>query len=118
MQSGKRGHASGLLHRHETLAPLELRVASGRKPSLSEGVNGFAFVLLLVCAAVAPFPWGAILPGGNFMIEAFAFVIAALAWATDSGDRRPATGDLLPAIPLVGIAILGLVQLMPNATLS
>ena len=94
---------------------MELQVASGRKASLSEGVNGFAFVLLLVCVAVAPFPWGAILPGGNFMIEAFGFTIAALAWGAGSGRRG---AEIVPAVFLVGIAALGVVQLIPNATLS
>lgn len=73
--------------------------------------------MLLLGVAVAPFPWGAILPGGNFTIEAFAFVVSALTFATAPGDRLKPLPT--PVLALLGIAILGLVQLMPtNDSLS
>lgn len=94
---------------------MELRVASGREGSLADRIDGLAFVLLLVSVAVAPFPWGAIQPGGQLMIEMFAFSILAL---TLFGRAQARPHTFLPALALLGIAVLGLIQLLPNTTLS
>jgi putative inorganic carbon (HCO3(-)) transporter len=91
---------------------LELRLTAQRAPSLADRLNGLAFILLLVCIAVSPFPWGAILPGGNFTIEAFAFGIAALAFATRRDDDTLGRAAI-PVIALVLIGLLGLLQLVP-----
>ena len=71
-------------------------------------------MLLLACVAVAPFPWGAILPAGNFVIEAFAFGTMALAFATRSQVETRSSHPLwIPAAGLAAIALLGLWQLTP-----
>src|SRR5437870_1755209 len=96
----------------ETLAALEQQLSRGREASVSDATDGIAYVLLIVCVLVAPFPWGAILPGGNFMIEAFAFAIAALAFASRRQEDTigPAA---IPPLALIAIAVLGLIQLIP-----
>jgi O-antigen ligase len=53
------------------------------------------------------------------MIEAFAFGIAALAFAGGTKGRAEAFPHILtPALALVGIALLGVIQLIPNDALS
>ena len=75
-------------------------------------LSAAAFVILLIFVAVAPFPYGAILPGGNLEIELFAFVIAALAFIS-----RPHEGHLgalrVPVYSLIAIAALGVFQILP-----
>ena len=87
-------------------------MSPGRAASVSDAAERAAFVLILLCVAVAPFPWGAILPGGNAMIEAFAFLAATLAFlATRSGPRIGLAA--IPAAGMVAIALVGVVQLIP-----
>lgn len=66
----------------------------------------------MVSVAVAPFPWGAILPGGNFMIEAFGFTIAAITFATRREEDNIGAG-VIPVAGLVLVCVIGLFQLVP-----
>lgn len=69
-----------------------------------------AFVLLLVFVASAPFPYGAVTPGGSLKIQLFAFSLAALAMM----GKRPALASAHMAIwPIIAIGLLGAFQLLP-----
>jgi O-antigen ligase len=75
-------------------------------------LESISFFLLLALVASAPFPWGAVLPAGQFRIELFAFLIAA----TTLASRAPLTAIRPAAVPvllLVALASLGAVQLIP-----
>lgn len=71
-----------------------------------------AFSVLLIAIAIVPLPYGAVLPGGKFLIEILAFSAAALALA-----GRPSlslAGALaVPVTVLLLVAALGAVQLVP-----
>jgi O-antigen ligase len=71
-----------------------------------------AFALLLLYIAVSPFPYGAVLHGGAFILETFAFAIALFAFVD-----RPHTERLfalrVPIAGLAAIALLGVFQLFP-----
>ena len=61
---------------------------------------------------MAPFPYGAVLPNGTLILEICAFTIAILALTTRPADQRPGAG-VIPAIALAGIAVIGVIQLIP-----
>ena len=91
---------------------MELRLTAQRDPSVSDRINGLGFILLLVFVAIAPFPWGGIMPGGTFMIEAFAFAVGAIAFASRA-DRDRLGMAAVPVVSLILIVALGIVQLIP-----
>lgn len=69
----------------------------------------------MVLAFVAPFSFGGIMPAGSAVIEVLAFLCAAAAYA--SKLKAPPLGRVRAAPwALVGIALLGLVQLVPLAS--
>lgn len=82
-----------------------------RSPLLVYG-DRLALVALLAFVAVAPFPYGAILPGGNLMIELFAFLSAALALIFRPADRLIGAAAV-PIVALIAIAFIGIVQIVP-----
>jgi len=84
---------------------------SSRAARLAASFQRLAFILLLVCVAVAPLPYGGVLPGGTVLLEIFAFAIAALAFATRPAALRRWTAT--PALALIAIAALGALQLVP-----
>lgn len=58
--------------------------------------------------------WGAVLPAGLLRIELFAFLIAATAFFPRAGDAADGVSAMrLPLALLTGLAILGLLQLIP-----
>lgn len=75
-------------------------------------MNALAFGLLLVFLALVPFPYGAVTPQGTFTLEAAAFVIGVLTFASipQRGRFGPA---LFPLACLCAIALIGALQLMP-----
>jgi putative inorganic carbon (HCO3(-)) transporter len=92
--------------------PVSLAEDASPRGSLATAVSVAAFALLLIFVAVAPFPYGGILPGGNLEIEVFAFIIAALAFL--SRPRGTRLGALqIPIYSLLFIAALGAFQLLP-----
>ncbi|HJT16126.1 MAG TPA: O-antigen ligase family protein, partial [Thermoanaerobaculia bacterium] len=68
-----------------------------------------AFFLLLMCVAVAPFPYGGVLPAGTLTIELFAFAIATLALLSRTEEVRIGAAAI-PLAALVAIALLGAFQ--------
>lgn len=94
---------TGIERESEQSVPDEVGTASG-------ALGWIAFALLLVTIAVAPLPYGAVLPAGMFLIEALAFCAAAFAIA----GRSPLPAAVaIPIVALLLIAILGLLQLAP-----
>ena len=89
----------------ESLA--ERSVVSGR-----ERVGQAAFVLLVTWLALAPFPYGGVLPKGTVILEVAAFVIAILATLARPSTHRFGFGAI-PIFAIAMIAIIGLVQLIP-----
>jgi O-antigen ligase len=75
-------------------------------------LESISFFLLIVFVASAPLQWGAVLPSGQLRIEVFAFVIAALALWSGRIERHLEIGAL-PLVFLTGLAILGVIQLIP-----
>jgi O-antigen ligase len=75
-------------------------------------LESVSFFLLLVFMASAPMQWGAVLPAGLLRLELLAFAIGALALGSVlAGDiLRPLS---VPLALLTGLAILGVVQLIP-----
>src|SRR5471030_3068404 len=91
---------------------LSLPEEEAPRTPLPTALSASAFSILLIFIAVAPFPYGAILPGGNLEIELFAFVIAALAFMSRPADAQ--LGALrVPIYSLMAIAALGVFQLFP-----
>lgn len=81
---------------------------SGAFDPAAPGFTGFLVLLTLVLAA--PYPYGGILPGGTLVIELLAFLSAALAFL---GPPRPLAAARVPLIAGGGIALLGLLQIVP-----
>src|SRR5581483_1492666 len=70
-----------------------------------------AFSILLIAIVVVPLPYGAVLPGGKFLIEILAFSAAALALA---GRPSVSLGVVtIPVAALLLVAVLGAVQIVP-----
>jgi O-antigen ligase len=91
---------------------LSLPEEEAPRTPLPTALSASAFSILLIFIAVAPFPYGAILPGGNLEIELFAFVIAGLAFMSRPADAQ--LGALrVPIYSLMAIAALGVFQLLP-----
>jgi putative inorganic carbon (HCO3(-)) transporter len=67
---------------------------------------------LVTWLAAAPFPYGAVLPNGTLILEIFAFTIAVLALLTRPAGQRLGAG-VIPAIAIAGIALIGVIQLIP-----
>ncbi len=86
--------------------------AAGRRSATVRYANTLAFLLLLLCLLIAPFPHGAVLPAGKLRIEILAFVTAALAFASRDADEQlgPAA---IPVAAICGIGLLGVMQLLP-----
>ena len=63
-----------------------------------------------MCVAVAPLPYGGVLPGGILLIEVFAFAIAALTFLSRTGAARIGAGAI-PLAALGAVALLGVFQL-------
>jgi O-antigen ligase len=82
------------------------------RSTASRIVESVAFILLLLCVAVATLPTGAVFPGGQFLIELFAFLAAALAFAVRPTDVRMGAASI-PLLSLVLIAAIGSFQLLP-----
>lgn len=75
-------------------------------------LNSTAFILLLIFAAIAPFPYGGILPAGSMMIELFAFAAAALTFFSNS--RPLGLGPArVPVGTVTAVALVGVIQLLP-----
>jgi O-antigen ligase/polysaccharide polymerase Wzy-like membrane protein len=89
----------------ESLA--ERSVVSGRGR-----IEGFAFLLLVTWLALAPFPYGAILPGASLILEICAFAIAVLALLTRPATHRFGAGAI-PVVAIAAVAAIGLLQLIP-----
>ena len=91
---------------------MRLRIANDGKLSLSDAANTLAAAILLILVVLAPISWGAVLPPGKFMIEAFAFSAAAVAFASarrSEGLRASA----VPALAIIAVVIIGIVQILP-----
>jgi len=65
-----------------------------------------------VFIATTPHPWGAVLPAGMLKSELFALLIATLLLLSNTTSRALRTAAL-PLSLLTGLAILGMVQLIP-----
>ena len=89
----------------ESLA--ERSVISGR-----ERIAGIAFVLLVTWLALAPFPYGAVLPDAILILEICGFGIAILALLTRPAAHRFGAGAI-PVIAIAAVAAIGLIQLIP-----
>ena len=85
----------------------ERSVVSGR-----ERIQGIAFVLLVTWLAVAPFPYGAVLPRDTLILEICAFTIAILALASRPTAHRFGFGAI-PVVAIAAVAAIGIVQLVP-----
>src|ERR1700674_2799071 len=82
------------------------------RSTASRIVEWLAFILLLLCVALAPLPTGAVFPGGHFVIELFAFLAAGLAFAVRPTDVRMGAATI-PILSLVLLAAIGCFQLVP-----
>jgi O-antigen ligase len=82
------------------------------RSTASRIVEWLAFILLLLCVALAPLPTGAVFPGGQFVIELFAFLAAGLAFAVRPTDVRMGAAAI-PILSLVLLAAIGCFQLVP-----
>lgn len=79
----------------------------------SDPADSAGVALLLALAASAPFPLGAVQPAGTFRVQLLAFLAAAaaaLARKGPSGFPRPV---LFAAGCLLGVALLGALQVLP-----
>ena len=83
-----------------------------QRSTASRIVESLAFILLLLCVTVATLPTGAVFPGGQFVIELFAFLAAGLAFAVRPPDVRMGAAAI-PIASLVLIAAIGCFQLIP-----
>ena len=92
---------------------MELQLSRGRAASVSDALDSTAFVALLLFVAIAPFPWGGVLPGGTFRVEAFAFAIAAIALAVGATREGWRGFPWLPPAALAALGCLGVIQLLP-----
>ena len=90
----------------------ETSVAERTFVSPRERAQKLAFVLLVTWLALAPFPYGAVLPRGTLILEIFAFTIAALALAARPAGQRIGPA-VIPGIAIAGIAVIGVIQLIP-----
>src|SRR6266576_1213903 len=82
------------------------------RSTTSRMADSLAFILLLFCVALAPLPTGAVFPGGQFVIELFAFAAAGLAFAVrPAGVRLGAAA--IPTLSLVLLGLIGCIQLIP-----
>lgn len=84
-------------------------------PPISEAVGDrppriAAFLSLLVATALAPYPYGGITPAMESKIEVLAFLTGVLAFASRASIPRAVR---VPALCGVGVAALGLVQVLP-----
>ena len=96
-----------MFHRTRTFLE-ECAATDARAPILDR----FGFLLLLVVIALAPFPFGGVLPSGRFRIEIVGFAAAFAAFA--SGPRRlPPRAAFAPAAFVAGVALLGILQWLP-----
>src|SRR5260370_14897204 len=82
------------------------------RSTASRIVESLAFILLVLCIAVATIPTGAVFPGGQFLTELLAFLAAALAFAVRPPDVRMGAA-VIPLLSLVLIAAIGSFQLLP-----
>ncbi len=100
-----------------------MRAGVDRAPSLAEGVREAeplarrilstgALILLAALIIVCPIPYGAVLPGGHFLVQLLSFSAAALAFLSRPPGRQIGVAAI-PLLALVGIAILGGFQLLP-----
>ncbi|HVT03951.1 MAG TPA: O-antigen ligase family protein [Thermoanaerobaculia bacterium] len=71
-----------------------------------------AFAILLISLPLLPLPYGAVLPAGMLRIEIVAFTLAVLTFLT-SPSLRALRSAAVPILALLGVAILGLLQLLP-----
>ncbi|MBI2213546.1 MAG: hypothetical protein HYU52_07860, partial [Acidobacteria bacterium] len=67
--------------------------------------------LLAISILAFPIPYGAVLPGGRLLIQALAFL--ALATSATIVSRRTVGAARLALVSLLGVAILGTLQLAP-----
>ena len=112
--------------RTNRLSILEKYWIPSRNAFLSDGsksLENVGFVLFLLFVVTVPLLYGldpeprdaigggSVMPAGTMFLEVFAFLLAAVAFFSRSGGRAR-----LPAAPLVaigGVAVLGIVQLVP-----
>ena len=81
------------------------------RPSARFSLDAAGFVVLLLLAAAAPFPYGAVLPGGTLRLELLSFLALALAlFAHRTTPLRPAR---IPILAALGIITVGALQLIP-----
>jgi len=76
------------------------------------GLDRFPLLLLFVGVVIFPLPYGGITRIGTCIIEVIAFTVLALVWM-----RRPAMERLrgagVPIAAILGVAVLGIVQVLP-----
>jgi len=93
-------------------ASIRRELAALRAAGFRGWVDAAALFLLAVFIVAVPFPYGGIVPGGMLSIELGAFALLALT-LLGRGRLDRLRGALLPVAAMTGIALLGVVQLLP-----